>query len=65
MRGLVGCLDLSHAPAGVEDRQVFPHEGVHPQQVTELASRMGTMRINPAPILLVHHGPQEVRDVSR
>jgi uncharacterized protein (DUF1015 family) len=65
VRGLVGCLDLTHVPTRVEDRQVFPHEGVHPQQVSELASRMGSMRINPAPILLVHHGPAEVREVSR
>jgi uncharacterized protein (DUF1015 family) len=44
---------------------VFPHEGVHPQQVAELAHRMGTMGVNPAPILLVHRGPEAVREVSR
>ncbi len=65
VRGLVGCLDLSHLAETVSRRQVFPHEGVHPQQVTELADRMGTMRLNPAPILLVHRGPAAVREVSR
>lgn len=65
VRGLVGCLDLSRIATTPEERQVFPHEGVHPQQVKELAARMGTMRLNPAPILLVHHGPAAVREVSR
>jgi uncharacterized protein (DUF1015 family) len=65
VRGLVGCLDVSHLAATPEERQVFPHEGVHPQQVTELAGRMSSMALNPAPILLVHRGPGSVREVSR
>ncbi|HEX4471093.1 MAG TPA: DUF1015 family protein [Nocardioides sp.] len=65
VRGLVGCLDISQPADAAHERQVFPHEGVHPPQVTELANRMGTMRINPAPILLVHRGPASVREVSR
>jgi uncharacterized protein (DUF1015 family) len=65
VRGLVGCLDLSRLASSPGERQVFPHEGVHPKQVSELASRMGTMRINPAPILLVHRGPATIREVSR
>jgi uncharacterized protein (DUF1015 family) len=65
VRGLVGCLDLSRAAASALDCQVFPHEDVHPKQVNELASRMATMRINPAPILLVHRGPASIREVSR
>lgn len=65
VRGVVGCLDVSHPAATPLDRRVFPHEGVHPKQVTELANRMETMRINPAPILLVHRGPATIRDVSR
>jgi uncharacterized protein (DUF1015 family) len=65
VRGLVGCLDLSHRPTTPADRRVFPHEGIHPRQVTELASRMTTMRLHPAPILLVHRGPETIRDVSR
>jgi uncharacterized protein (DUF1015 family) len=65
VRGLVGCLELSHTASSPEECQVFPHEDVHPKQVGELASRMGTMRINPAPILLVHRGPASIREVSR
>jgi uncharacterized protein (DUF1015 family) len=65
IRGLVGCLDLSRPATSPAQRQVFPHEGVHPRQVTELAARMGTMRLNPAPILLVHRGPAAIREVSR
>ena len=64
VRGLVGTLDLSRLATTPEERQVFPHEGVHPQQVVELAERMSTMRLNPAPILLVHHGSAAVRAVS-
>jgi uncharacterized protein (DUF1015 family) len=58
-------LNLSRIAESPDERQVFPHEGVHPKQVTELARRMGTMRINPAPILLVHRGPATIREVSR
>jgi len=65
VRGWVGCLDLSRVAQTAEERQVFPHEGVHPKQVTELANRMSTMRTNPAPILLVHRGPASLREVSR
>jgi uncharacterized protein (DUF1015 family) len=65
VRGIVGCLDVSHPTSRVAQSQVFPHEGVHPQQVDELASRMGDMRLNPAPILLVHRGPASIRELSR
>jgi uncharacterized protein (DUF1015 family) len=64
VRGLVGCLDISRAATSPGDRQVFPHEGVHPKQVNELANRMAAMRINPAPILLVHHGSPSIRETS-
>jgi uncharacterized protein (DUF1015 family) len=65
VRGLVGCLDLSQPATSPARRQVFPHEGVHPRQVAELAARMSTMRLNPAPILLVHRGPAAIQEVSR
>ncbi len=65
IRGLVGCLDISRTTTSPADGRVFPHEDVHPKQVTELASRMATMCLNPAPILLVHRGPTSIRDVSR
>jgi uncharacterized protein (DUF1015 family) len=65
VRGLVGCLDVSRRASGVADCQIFPHEGVHPQQVDELAARMEEMRVNPAPILLVNRGPASIRELSR
>jgi uncharacterized protein (DUF1015 family) len=65
VRGLVGCLDVSRRASDVAECQIFPHEGVHPQQVEELAARMEEMRINPAPILLVHRGPASIRELSR
>jgi len=65
IRGLVGALDLARTSANCPDAQqaVFPHEGVHPDQVDELAERMHEMEINPAPILLVHRGPASVRQL--
>jgi uncharacterized protein (DUF1015 family) len=63
VRGLVGCLDISHPAATAQQAQVLPHEGVQPRQVGDLAHRMSAMRLNPAPILLVHRGPAGVRDV--
>lgn len=63
VRGLVGALDMSRRAKAREDVAVFPHEGIHPAQVDELATRMLQMQINPAPILLVHHGSPEVRDL--
>lgn len=63
VRGLVGALDLAHRAQSFEDSAVVPHEGVHPDQVSELADRMETWELNPAPILLAHRGPVEVRDV--
>jgi uncharacterized protein (DUF1015 family) len=65
VRGLVGALDISHRASGPEDRAVLPHEGIHPTQADELADRMTELALNPAPILLVHRAPQEVREVVR
>lgn len=63
VRGLVGALDLTvtseTTPAGRQT--VFPHEGVHPDQVSQLADKMEKMQANPAPILLVHRGSPEGR----
>jgi uncharacterized protein (DUF1015 family) len=64
VRGLVGTLDLSHLARDRAEQRIFPHEGVHPPQVKELAARMSTMRLNPAPILLVHRGPAAIREIS-
>jgi hypothetical protein len=40
VRGLVGALALSRRATGLDDRAVWPHEGIHPVQVEELAARM-------------------------
>lgn len=63
VRGLVGALDVSRRAARPEDRVVLPHEGVHDAQADELAARMTQMEANPAPILLVHRGPDRVRSI--
>jgi hypothetical protein len=63
IRGLVGALDLARTSANCPGARqaVFPHEGVHLEQVHELADRMYEMELNPAPILLVHRGPAAIR----
>jgi uncharacterized protein (DUF1015 family) len=61
VRGLVGALDMSRPATTPESRAVLPHEGVHPEQVSDLAARMQTWELDPAPILLVHRGPHGVR----
>lgn len=63
VRGLVGALDISHRASGPEDRAVLPHEGIHPVQADQLADRMAELALNPAPILLVHRAPADVRAV--
>ena len=63
VRGLVGALDISHRATSTDDRTVVPHEGIHPDQVSDLADRMSTWQLNPAPILLVHRGPRSVREL--
>jgi uncharacterized protein (DUF1015 family) len=63
VRGLVGALDISHRASGPDDRAVLPHEGIHPVQADELADRMTELQLNPAPILLVHRAPDEVRAI--
>lgn len=63
VRGLVGTLRVSARAATPDQRAVWPHEAVHPEQAGELADRMLQMELNPAPILLVHRGSQALRDV--
>ena len=65
VRGLVGALDLSRRAESPEQRVVLPHEGIHLDQVTDLAERMLQMQVNPAPILLVHRGPKAARKLVR
>lgn len=64
IRGLVGGLELSTRATDDDVRTVHAHEAIHPDQADELAERMQEMGINPAPIILVHHGPQAIRDVQ-
>lgn len=63
VHGIVGLLDLTRRTDKSEERALLPHEGVYPRQVAQLADRMGKMKVNPAPILLVHRGPQAVRSI--
>ncbi|NYI47191.1 uncharacterized protein (DUF1015 family) [Nocardioides aromaticivorans] len=63
VRGLVGALDVSRRATRAEDRAVLPHEGIHPAQADDLADRMAEMELNPAPILLVHRGTDQLRSV--
>lgn len=64
VRGFVGSMDLSRTATTLEARAVWPHEGIHPRQVDELARRMEEMGINPAPILLVHRGGPQMKAVT-
>jgi uncharacterized protein (DUF1015 family) len=61
IRGLVGALDVSHRATRAEDRAILPHEGIYPGQADDLADRMAEMRLNPAPILLVHRASPRLR----
>lgn len=63
VRGIVGALRMSERADTLADRAVWPHEAIHPEQAGELAERMLQMDLNPAPILLVHHARQELRDL--
>lgn len=65
VRGLVGALDVSHRASSPGDRAVLPHEGIHPAQADSLADRMTQLALNPAPILLVHRGPEAIRRLVR
>ncbi len=56
VRGVVGLLDIARASG-----RLYPHEAVHVSQVDQLADRLEAMRINPAPILLMHRGRQDTR----
>ena len=61
VRGLVGALAMTPRTDDRRHRAVWPHEEIHPEQAGELADRMHQMALNPAPILLVHHGRPELR----
>lgn len=56
VRGIVAAMELP-----VPEGSVLPHEEVNPSQVRQLANRMATMALNPAPILLLNEGSSAVR----
>lgn len=58
VRALVGLADLV---PGTGTPAIRPHEHVDRHQAVELAGRMRAMRVNPAPLLLVHRGTTEAR----
>src|SRR5690606_29701519 len=61
VRGIVGALRVTEHTDDLDQRAVWPHEAIHPDQASELASRMEEMQLNPAPILLAHVGTPELR----
>ena len=61
VRGLVGALDVSRRVESEQEPAIWPHEAIHRGQARELATRIGQMGLNPAPILLVHRGTAELR----
>ncbi|GAA4693165.1 DUF1015 family protein [Nocardioides nanhaiensis] len=63
VRGLVGLVDLTRRAGRLEERAIFPHEGIYPDQADDLAARLELMRINPAPILLVHRAEDDLRSL--
>lgn len=63
IRGLVGAMGFSVRAETPDERAVWPHEAIHPEQAGELADRMFQMGLNPAPILLVHHGDPGLRSL--
>lgn len=60
VRGFVANLELPRAEGAV-----LPHEDVHESQVAQLAQRMHDMKLNPAPILLMHRGSDALRGIVR
>lgn len=58
IRGVVALVDLP-----TSHDTIFPHEGIQEAQMQQLAHRMEEMTLNPAPILLMHRGPESVRRV--
>lgn len=63
VRGLVGTVDVSRRATRLDQRALLPHEGIYPGQADDVADRMGEMRVNPAPILLVQRSPAPLREL--
>lgn len=63
VRGLVGAVEVARTTTDPAEAAILPHEGIHPEQVRDLAERMAEMQMNPAPILLLHRGTTTLRDL--
>lgn len=62
VRGVVAAMEVRACTSPSDVPAVLPHEAVHPDQVKELTDRMQEMRLNPAPILLLHQGEAPLGD---
>ncbi|MDT9592222.1 DUF1015 family protein [Nocardioides zeae] len=65
VRALVALAGVGPAAGDPASAAIVPHEDVDPAQVRELASRMRAMRVNPAPILLLHRGANDDQGLVR
>ncbi|MGN0062841.1 MAG: DUF1015 family protein [Nocardioides sp.] len=63
VRGLVGALRLTHRATATAEQGLLPHERIHPEQAQDLAAKMFSIDVNPAPILLSMHGSTAYRDL--
>lgn len=65
VRAVVALAAISPTTTDTRAACILPHEDVAPQQADDLAARMRAMRVNPAPIQLLHHGSQTTRTLVR
>lgn len=65
VRGLVGALDISRTATPGGAAAVLPHERVQDRQTRDLASRLVTTTLDPAPLLLVQRSPAALRALLR
>lgn len=63
VRAVVGLVPVGPYAADPASAAVLPHEAVAPQQADDLAARLRTMRVNPAPLQLLHRGTEATRRV--
>lgn len=63
VRAVVGLLSISPYAAEPHEAALLPHEDVAPRRADDLAARLRTMRVNPAPLQLLHTGTPTTRDL--
>lgn len=61
VRAVVALVSISPVAADPRSASILPHEDVAAGQADDLAARMRAMRVNPAPIQLLHHGSDDTR----